>query len=152
MSIEYNFEMEMIIPAKLDKVFSFFSAAENLQILTPPWLHFLILTPTPLKIKKGRIIDYKLRLYGWPFRWQTEITQWDPPHQFIDEQVRGPYRKWRHLHYFELRGNQTYMRDLVTYEIPVFSNFVNKLFVRKNVEHIFNYRRKRINEIFKRSS
>jgi len=152
MSIEYNFEIEMIIPDKLNNVFAFFSTADNLQIITPPWLHFIILTPTPLEIQKGRIIDYKLSLYGFPFKWQTEITVWNPPHQFIDEQIKGPYRKWKHLHYFESRGNQTYMRDHVTYEIPVFPKILNKLFVSKNVEQIFNYRRKKINEIFNGSS
>jgi ligand-binding SRPBCC domain-containing protein len=151
MSKEYNFKTEMIIPDNLDNVFSFFSAAENLQAITPPWLHFRILTPTPLKIEPGHIIDYKLSLYGFPFKWKTRITLWDPPNQFIDEQIRGPYRKWVHHHLFEPRGDHTCMRDQVTYEIPVFSEVINNLFVNRNVTRIFNFRRRRINELFSRS-
>ena len=152
MPIDYNFEMEMIIPADIAKVFSFFSSAENLQRITPPWLNFNILTPTPFQIEQGRFIDYKLSLYGIPFKWKTEITLWDPPHRFIDEQVKGPYRKWIHVHYFEPRGDHTFMRDNVKYEIPVFHTVINKLFVHKHVTNIFNYRRERINEIFNSTS
>ena len=104
-------ETETHLPLSVDEVFAFFSNAENLERITPPELAFQILTPTPIDIGEGTIIDYRLRLFGVPFGWRTRIVQWQPSTQFIDEQIRGPYRVWRHLHTFVACENGTRMTD-----------------------------------------
>ena len=152
MSVDYNFETQTIIPENRDKVFSFFSKAENLEILTPKWLNFRIITPLPIEMKEGALIDYKLKLFGIPFHWQTRITVWDPPNRFVDEQIKGPYSKWNHEHLFVPEGNRTQMRDHVSYAIPVFSSLLHKLFIRKNVERIFRYRQEKITGVFGETS
>src|SRR5690349_11084091 len=109
---------EQWFPHPVEEVFSFFSNAENLELLTPPWVNFHILTPRPIPMHTGALIDYKLRIHGFPVRWQSEITVWDPPHRFVDEQRRGPYRLWHHEHTFEPRDNGTLCIDLVRYAVP----------------------------------
>jgi ligand-binding SRPBCC domain-containing protein len=86
----FVFESELAIKASLEDVFSFFSKAENLEAITPPWLNFKIITPLPIKMEKGTLIYYRLKLYSFPVFWQTEITKWGPPYRFEDTQLRGP--------------------------------------------------------------
>jgi ligand-binding SRPBCC domain-containing protein len=96
---------EIRLPTPLVDVFEFFSDAYNLEEITPPWLHFSVQTPAPIEMKRGALIDYRLRLHGIPIHWRTEITAWEPPFRFVDEQLRGPYRYWRHeRRIFEYRG------------------------------------------------
>jgi len=113
-------------------------------------LKFKILTPTPVEIYQGRLIDYRLRLYGLPFRWKTEITVWEPPLRFVDSQLKGPYVSWVHEHRFEKKGEQTIMTDRVEYAVPggPVAPLINKLFVAANVQKIFEYRKKVIQEHF----
>src|SRR5579871_5848818 len=94
----HEFHGEQFLPRPLEEVFPFFADAGNLPILTPPWLHFHILTTRPIEMRRGALIDYRLRIHGLPIRWQSEIVEWDPPHRFVDEQRRGPYRLWHHEH------------------------------------------------------
>src|SRR5229473_256824 len=101
------FQTEQWLPKPLDEVFAFFASAANLQILTPDWVGCSILTPEPIELRRGARIDYRLRLHGVPVRWQTEITAWEPPHRFVDEQRRGPYRVWVHEHLFDARADGT---------------------------------------------
>ena len=102
----FRLESQIVLPVRRDQIFEFFSDATQLQAITPPWLHFSIETPTPIRMFPGTLIDYRLRLRGIPIRWRTRITDWQPPHQFVDEQIRGPYRLWRHTHTFEDLGQE----------------------------------------------
>lgn len=143
----YIFQAEQWLPRSLDEVFSFFADAGNLQILTPPWLHFQMLTPVPLEMRPGTLIDYRLRLHGVPIHWQSEITAWDPPHRFVDEQRRGPYSLWIHEHTFADRDRGTMIGDRIEYAVPG-GTLVQKLFVAPDLRRIFDYRRRRLQEFF----
>ena len=99
-------------------VFPFFADAHNLERITPPWLRFRVLTPAPIAMGEGALIDYRLRLHGLPLRLADRITGWEPPHEFVDEQLRGPYRLWRHLPHVRADGDGgTIARDRVEYRI-----------------------------------
>lgn len=149
---DYILETETWLPAPLEEVFDFFRKAENLQQLTPPWLDFQILTPLPVEMKPGALIDYRLKLYGVPLRWKTEISLWEPPFRFVDSQRQGPYRKWVHTHTFQAVNGGTQMHDRVEYRLAggVLAPLAHRLFVKRNVEAIFHYREARISEIFRR--
>lgn len=131
------------LPSKQAEVFEFFSDASNLQEITPEWLDFRIVTPGPIVIRKGTLIDYRLKIHGWPMRWQSEITVWEPPHRFVDEQRRGPYRKWIHHHLFAEKDGGTEVRDEVEYAVPG-GKLIERLFVRRDIEAIFAFRRKKL--------
>ncbi|HEV2695205.1 MAG TPA: SRPBCC family protein [Verrucomicrobiae bacterium] len=133
------FETELWLPVSREKVFPFFADARNLEIITPPWLNFRILTPGEIHMRAGALIDYQIRIHGFPVCWRTEITGWNPPFNFRDEQRRGPYRLWRHTHVFEEKDGGTLCRDHVAYSVPG-GALVNRLFVRRDVEKIFTYR------------
>lgn len=145
-----HFETKVWIPRAIDEVFDFFENAENLQIITPDWLDFKILTPLPIQMQRGARIDYTLRLYGVRMRWRTLITDWRPPHLFVDTQISGPYRIWIHTHRFEEQDGGTWMRDEVQYLPPggVLAHILDRLFVRRRVQAIFEYRRSRITSLF----
>ena len=130
-----------------EQVFDFFSRAENLELLTPPWLHFEILTPLPIEMNRGTRISYRIRIRGIPVRWVSEITEWNPPHSFEDTQIRGPYRKWVHRHLFEEMPEGTLATDDVSYRVPG-GALVNRLLVSGELRRIFDYRRDRLLEIF----
>jgi ligand-binding SRPBCC domain-containing protein len=127
-------------------VFEFFSDAHQLEQITPPWLHFHVLTPRPVAMFPGALIDYRLRLHWIPIRWRTEISEWNPPFQFVDRQLIGPYRLWQHLHTFEERDGGTLVRDHVDYSSPG-GRLVHSLFVKPDLVRIFNYRRQKLIEI-----
>jgi ligand-binding SRPBCC domain-containing protein len=137
------FHSEIWVPKPPREVFDFFADARNLQSITPPWLDFSILTPAPILMRAGTLIDYRLKLHGFPIRWQTQITAWEPPHRFVDEQRRGPYRLWIHEHRFEARDGGTLVSDFVRYEAPG-GRLVEWLFVRRDVERIFQFRREKL--------
>ncbi len=143
----FTYATELWLPRGRDEVFAFFADAHNLQILTPDWLNFIILTPRPILMRDGAQIDYRLRIRGLPVRWRTEITAWQPPARFVDEQKSGPYRQWIHEHSFEPEKGGTLCSDAVRYAVPG-DALVNRLFVRRDVEMIFAFRRKRLLEMF----
>jgi ligand-binding SRPBCC domain-containing protein len=141
---------ELWLPRPIEEVFAFFADAHNLDILTPPWLHFRILTPYPIEMCQGATIAYRLRWRGVPLSWRTEISLWEPPSRFIDRQVDGPYRQWVHEHRFEARDGGTLMRDRVDYAVPgwLLAPLVARLLVGPDVRRIFCYREAKMRELF----
>jgi ligand-binding SRPBCC domain-containing protein len=139
----YTLRARVELGAPLDEVFAFFLAAENLEELTPPWLRFGLLGAPP-QIRQGTLIDYRLRLHGVPIRWRSEITLLEPPHRFVDEQRRGPFRTWHHEHRFAaLTEGRTRVEDEVLYRPPL-GAFSNRLLVERDLRGIFEYRRERM--------
>jgi ligand-binding SRPBCC domain-containing protein len=147
---DYLLKTDVWLPQPIDQIFDFFKKAENLQQITPPWLNFQILTPLPIEIQQGTLIDYRLKLYRISILWKTGITVWDPPCFFVDSQLGGPYRKWVHTHCFEELDGGTRMQDVVEYRLPggPLAPLAHELFVKRNVRDIFAYRKARILDIF----
>jgi ligand-binding SRPBCC domain-containing protein len=135
----FSFCDELVLPVQLEEVFPFFAEARNLEKLTPPWLRFEVLTEGPITMAAGTLIDYRIHWRGIPLRWRTEIEVWEPNHRFVDRQVRGPYRLWRHEHLFVRRGDGTAIIDRVEYA-PLGSAVAQRLVVARDVERIFAYR------------
>ena len=146
---EYLFNSSLTIDRPRDEVFAFFSNAENLERITPPELGFHIVTPRPIDIKKGTLIDYKLSVHGLSFCWRTEITRWDPPFEFIDMQLSGPYKQWIHLHRFtEPEPGKTLMEDEVRYRLPLEPlGDIAQFFIERQLKYIFDFRRTVVEEI-----
>jgi ligand-binding SRPBCC domain-containing protein len=146
----YKLVREQLVPRKLEDVFSFFARAENLQSLTPEWLNFQILSVDPEPLHEGTHVSYALRVHGFPVRWTSKIVEWDPPHRFVDVQIRGPYQLWRHTHGFHAEGNGTRITDEVLYALPfgVLGRVAHRLVVRSDVEKIFAYRQAQISALF----
>ncbi len=132
-------------------VFPFFSRPENLELLTPRSLRFQMLTPFPIRIKEGTLIDYAFCVSGISFRWTACITEFNPPERFVDLQLRGPYSFWHHTHTFTAAGNGTLMTDEIRYVMPfgVLGRAVHSLFVKRHLERIFMYRERQLMTIFK---
>jgi ligand-binding SRPBCC domain-containing protein len=126
------------LSAPLDRVFPFFASAANLQALTPPWVHFAIRTTAPIQMRQGARIAYSIRLHGVPVPWESEITVWQPPDRFVDEQRRGPYRRWSHTHRFVNERGGTGLVDEVEYDI--LAGWLVGPLVRRDLRRIFTYR------------
>jgi ligand-binding SRPBCC domain-containing protein len=135
----HEFKTELWLPLPPEELFPFFADAANLDAITPPWLNFRIVTPQPIEMRPGTLIDYQIRVRGLPMRWRTLIKEWQPPHRFVDEQLRGPYRQWIHTHTFEPRDGGTLARDCVSYAVPL-DWLAHRWFVRPDIERIFQYR------------
>jgi hypothetical protein len=150
----YELVRSIWLAADRDEVFTFFADAGNLQRLTPDTLSFEIITPQPIEMAEGALIDYRLRIHGLPLRWRTRIAAWDPPRRFVDEQIRGPYRMWVHEHTFERADNGTLVRDRVRYRVPggPLAPLIHRLFVRRDVERIFDFRERKMRELFDEAS
>ena len=143
------FRSSMILPLDIRRVFQFFSDATNLERITPPELSFQIITPTPIPMEEGTVIDYRLQLFAFSFNWTAKICGWDPPFQFIDEQIRGPYRHWVHRHRFVDLNTMTRVTDEVRYSSPLWPlgetvfPLIHYLLIR-----IFRFRRRAIRTFF----
>ncbi|HEY1509204.1 MAG TPA: SRPBCC family protein [Solirubrobacteraceae bacterium] len=142
----HRLEREQLIDASSDEVFAFYSHARNLEALTPPWLRFEVLTPEPIEMRPGTLIEYRLRLHGLRLRWVSRIEEWEPGRRFVDRQLRGPYRLWRHLHEFDARPEGTLVRDTVDYALALgpFGDLADAAFVRRDLDRIFDFRRDQI--------
>ena len=133
---------EQVIARPIDEVFQFFADAQNLETLTLSWLNFQILTPLPVEMHSGAIIQYSLRLHGVPVHWTTAITDWKPPFEFVDVQLRGPYVMWHHRHRVESFGEQTRMVDEINYVLPYgwLGRLTHAAFVARDLAAIFEFR------------
>lgn len=137
-------EREQCVALPIDQAFTFYGDAHNLERITPPLLKFEVTTPAPIEMGVGTLIEYKLRLHRVPVRWRTRIEVWEPPHRFVDAQIKGPYSLWEHTHTFEEDGPEaTIIRDRVRYAIPFgpLGELAERLLVRRDLKQIFDYRR-----------
>jgi ligand-binding SRPBCC domain-containing protein len=147
MDTQHILAREQRLPGSPQEVFAFFADAHNLESLTPPLLRFRLVTPAPIAMGRGALIRYRLQVHGVPVSWLTEITEWDPPHRFVDEQLKGPYALWHHTHTFApAPDGGTLMRDVVRYRVGFgpLGAIANALLVRRDVEAIFDFRAQRI--------
>lgn len=145
---------EQDLDVGIEAAFDFFSKAENLEAITPPWLGFRITTPTPIEMGVGTEISYRLRLHGIPVRWLTRIEEWDPPADgtggFVDRQIKGPYALWHHTHRFETTAaGRTRMTDTVRYgqRFGPLGSLAERLIVARDLRRIFDYRRDSIADL-----
>jgi ligand-binding SRPBCC domain-containing protein len=139
-------ETEILLPGlRPEDVFPFFADARNLQKLTPPWLSLAVETASPIDLREGTLVDYRLRLHGLPLRWRSAITRWEPPLLFEDTQVRGPYRLWRHTHRFEAREGGTLASDCVVYDM--IGGVLADVMVRPDLRRVFAFRARRLPEL-----
>ena len=137
-------------PHPIHGVFSFFETPENLAVITPPWIDFRIITPSPIVMRQGTLLDYTIRWLTVPVRWTALITSYDPPNMFVDEQIRGPYTLWHHRHTFAEKDGWTEMTDEVRYVLPFgpIGRLAHTLLVRHQLEEIFDYRSRVIGRVF----
>jgi uncharacterized protein (TIGR01777 family) len=140
------FTSEQYLPWPLEKVFAFFAEAKNLEDITPPTLNFHIESVSTPEMQEGTKIRYKLKVHGLPVDWLTEIEKWKPNEEFVDNQIKGPYTKWHHTHYFERLGEGTLMKDTVRYRLPmgIVGKVVASQWVKKDIEKIFSHRRQAV--------
>ena len=150
---EHILKRELRVDRPRPEVFDFFSKAENLEKITPPEMGFHIITSQPIEMGEGALIEYRINLNGIPMGWKTLISKWDPPNEFVDEQLSGPYKQWIHRHTFIDAGpNTTLIEDEVRYRLP-FEPFgdIAHFFVERQLKNIFDFREKAVNEFFRES-
>ena len=154
MSAEQVLERRQRVELPQERAFALFADAGNLEAITPPWLGFRIVSPRPLELTEGALIEYRLRLHGIPVRWRTRIEVWEPPRRFVDVQLSGPYALWHHTHELSKDGEEaTLVRDRVRYRVgfgPLGAAAL-RLFVRRDLERIFDYRRAAIEGLVSRA-
>jgi ligand-binding SRPBCC domain-containing protein len=146
----YTFQRQQWVPRPIDEVFDFFASAANLELLTPPWLKFHIVTSPPVTMAAGTLIEYRIHWHFIRMRWISEIVEWLPPTRFVDIELKGPYKMWHHTHSFVAERNGTTIRDDIRYALPlgILGAIANRLSVRRDLERIFDYRTKRVSEKF----
>jgi len=150
----YTLRREQTVKAPLEEVFRFFEQPDNLEKITPDSVGFNILTPRPIKMQVGAVLDYTIKLLGLPVRWTTQITEYEPPYRFVDVALRGPYSFWHHTHTFEAGGQGTVMTDVVRYALPFgyLGGITHALWVRRQLNQIFDYRSRIIQRMLEAST
>ena len=140
-----------MLPGVPAKIFEFYADPANLERITPGWLGFGIVTPQPIEMGPATLLEYRLRLHAVPVRWLTRIETWEPGERFVDVQVKGPYRPWRHTHTFEPRDGATRVRDEVRYALPLgpFGELAHRLFARRDLERIFDFRHASVSKVMR---
>jgi ligand-binding SRPBCC domain-containing protein len=148
---EHILTRQLTLDLPIARVFDFFADAGNLERITPPELNFKIITAQPIDIKKGALIDYRLKLRGLPITWKTEISEWNPPFSFVDRALKSPYRQWHHRHTFTaLSENKTLIEDEVKYRLPLEPcGDLAHFFVRRELDYIFDFRQKTVAEVLR---
>ena len=143
-----SLERTQLVPRPVDEVFAFFSDPANLEAITPRWLRFRILE-APARLERGSLLRYRLQLLGVPVAWRTAIVRWSPPHAFADVQLSGPYRLWEHEHRFTTVAGGTEVYDHIRYRVPLgpLGWLAHRLFVRRWLDEIFDFRAERIREL-----
>ena len=146
----YKLHFSQFVHQPIKQVFAFFSRPENLDKITPKYLNFRIETFSPIQMKRGQKIDYTITLKGFPIRWSSLISLYDPPNMFVDKQIRGPFSLWHHTHTFREKNGGTVIGDYVRYAIPmgIIGRMANNIFVEKDLRHIFQHRKKMISKLF----
>jgi len=146
----HTLDTELLVPQTREDLFPFFCDASNLERITPPELRFRILTPRPIEMVEGALIEYRLRLWGIPFSWRTRISSWTPPESFVDEQISGPFGLWVHRHDFVHADAGTLIRDHVDYALPLapVGELVHPL-LRRQLTRIFRYRQEVLHGLFR---
>lgn len=146
----FEINMKQYINKPLDVVFQFFSKPENLEMITPESLSFNILTPIPIRMEKGSLIDYTIRLFGIPIHWRSIISDYEPPFRFVDQQIKGPYTFWHHTHTFQAVEGGVEIIDKVKYSLPMgwLGTLAHSIWVRKDLEKIFEHRKTVIQNYF----
>ncbi len=147
----YVLKTSQLVRRDIEEVFAFFSDAYQLERITPPFINIKNLTPRPIELKKGTLIDYSLRLRFLPMKWTTEICDWEPPFRFVDRQLRGPYKQWLHEQVFESVPEGTLVHDRVHYVVPG-GELIHRLIVKNDVLNIFRYRQQRLDELLNQAS
>jgi ligand-binding SRPBCC domain-containing protein len=144
-------ERDQVVPLPPAEVFRFYTDVGNLEPLTPPWLHFRVITDPSLELKEGALIEYRLTLHAVPVRWTTRIEEWEPGRRFRDVQLRGPYRLWDHEHEFTLVDGGTLIQDRVRYAIPYgpLGALAHVAFVRRDLRRIFDFRRDAVTRLLR---
>lgn len=144
----HRLQTALSLPLSIADVFAFFSDTTNLERITPPELCFHILTPSPIVLREGALIDYRLRLFNVQFGWRTRIARWDPPYEFIDEQLKGPYKLWVHRHRFREQNGVTTIDDDVQYRLPFWPlGELAYALVKAELERIFRFRQRAIRRL-----
>jgi len=147
----YQLKTIQNLPIGIDEAWDFFSNPNNLKVITPEWLNFKVTSKLPNRMYAGMIISYKVHpVLGIPNNWVTEITHVEEPFYFVDEQRFGPYKLWHHQHHFKETENGVEMTDIINYALPFdpLSRPLNSLLVEKKVKNIFEYREKKLKEMF----
>ena len=138
----HRLERRQRLDRPVDEVFSVFAQARNLERITPPWLRFRVLTPEPIEMRVGTVIEYRLHVHGVPLKWVSRIEEWQPGRGFVDRQVHGPYGLWHHRHTFTASGDATVVGDIVDYALPLgpIGELAHRPFVRRDLKRIFDFR------------
>ncbi|GIV33931.1 MAG: SRPBCC domain-containing protein [Chitinophagales bacterium] len=147
----YHLITDHHLPVSLTKAWDFFSDPRNLSLITPPEMDFRITSSLTPKVYPGQIITYRVKpIWGIAVDWVTEITHVHEPHYFIDTQLHGPYKFWHHEHHFQEVKDGVFMRDVLYYELPLgfLGDWIHRFWVRRQIQYIFNFRGKRLTELF----